>query len=54
MHEANGYVRVTVAMTEDEQDLIDWIRNYKETHGASDSQAVKFALRQQAQADLDQ
>lgn len=53
MHEANGYVRITVAMTEDEQELIDWIKQYKENHGASDSQAIKYALRQQAQADID-
>ena len=34
--------------------ITDWIDEYKAEHNASDSQAIKYALRQQAQADLDQ
>jgi len=50
MHKRNdGRYQATVTWSEDNDLLTEWIEDYKADHGASDSQAIKYALREYIQ-----
>ena len=53
MHERNDE-KMQATVIWDNDRITEWIEQYKDEHGASDSQAIKYALRNVAQGEIDQ
>ena len=41
----DGRYQATITWSEDDELLTEWINEYKDEHNTSDSQAIKYALR---------